>query len=116
MEKIKVEKGIQNRISNTNYDSTRIREQWNVVIKQVRKSRKNVCFTYSSSAMKFGSSPRHRYSSHVEDVPQSFLSLKISSVKVDPEAPMKTLDIAHIVLSSIASTYTFAKKNKITGL
>ena len=60
--------------------------------------------------MKFGSSPRHRYSSHIEDVPQSFLSLKISSVNVDPEAPMKTLDMAHIVLSSIASTYAFTIK------
>jgi hypothetical protein len=29
----------------------------------------------------------------------------MSSVKVDPEAPMNTLDIAQIVLSSIASTY-----------
>lgn len=60
--------------------------------------------------MKFGSSPPHRYSSHIEDVPQSFLSLKISSVKVDPEAPIKTLDIAHIVLSSIASTYNKSKQ------
>lgn len=71
----------------------------------IQVCKKNV-LAYSSSAMKFGSSPRQRYSSQVEDVPQSFLSLKISSVKVDPEAPMNTLDMAHIVLSSIASTYT----------
>lgn len=61
-------------------------------------------FFYLSSAMKFGSSPRQRYSSHVDEVPQSFLRRKISSVKVEPDAPMKTLDIAHIVLSNIAST------------
>jgi len=54
--------------------------------------------------MKFGSSPRQRYSSHIDEVPQSFLSRKISSVKVEPDAPMNTLDIAHIVLSNIAYT------------
>ncbi|CAN8253474.1 unnamed protein product [Cochlearia groenlandica] len=34
---------------------------------------------------------------HRRDVPQSFLSLNISYVKVDPEAPMKTLDMARRV-------------------
>ncbi|KAL0755035.1 hypothetical protein Bca101_092703 [Brassica carinata] len=61
------------------------------------------------AAHTFGSSPRQRYSSHIEEVPQSFLRRKISSVKVEPDAPMKTLDIAHIVLSNIASTFTFQK-------
>lgn len=59
---------------------------------------------YSFSAMKFGSSPWHRYSSQTDDDSQSFRSRRISSVKVDPSAPMNTLDMAHIVLSSIAST------------
>lgn len=59
---------------------------------------------YSLPAMKFGPSPWHKYSSHREALPQSFLSRRMSSVKVDPEAPMNTLDMAQIVLSSIAST------------
>lgn len=60
---------------------------------------------HSLSATKFGSSPWQRYSSHEDADPQSLRSRKISSVKVDPGAPMNTLDIAQIVLSSMASTY-----------
>ncbi|CAL1399558.1 unnamed protein product [Linum trigynum] len=60
---------------------------------------------HSSSAMKFGSSPWHRYSSHDDPESQSLRSLRISSVKVDPAAPINTLDMAHMLLSSIASTY-----------
>uniref|UniRef100_A0A1J3JFX7 Uncharacterized protein n=1 Tax=Noccaea caerulescens TaxID=107243 RepID=A0A1J3JFX7_NOCCA len=48
---------------------------------------------------------KKRYSSQSEAVPQSFLSLRISSVNEEPQAPMRTLDIAHIVLSNIASTF-----------
>lgn len=68
------------------------------------KQSPNFSYPHSLSAMKLGSSPWQRYSSHKDEEPQSFRSRKISSVKVDPEAPMKTLDNAHIVLSNIAST------------
>jgi len=53
-----------------------------------------------------GSSPWQRYSSHTDADPQPLLSRRMSSVKVEPGAPMNTLDIAHIVLSSIASTFS----------
>lgn len=61
---------------------------------------------HSFSATIFGSSPWQRYSSHSDADPQSFLSRKMSSVKVEPGAPMNTLDMAHIVLSNIASTFS----------
>ena len=60
---------------------------------------------HSSSAIKFGCSPSHRYSSHSEADPQSFRSRRMSSVNVEPEDPMKTEDKAQIVLSNIASTF-----------
>jgi len=53
-----------------------------------------------------GSSPWQRYSSHIDADPQPLLSRRMSSVKVEPGAPMNTLDMAHIVLSSIASTFS----------
>lgn len=63
--------------------------------------------------MKLGTSPRHKYSSQSDDVPQAFLRRKISSVKVEPIDPIKTSDIAQMVLSSIASTFTkIIKTNK----
>ncbi|KAK2353396.1 O-fucosyltransferase family protein [Trifolium repens] len=61
---------------------------------------------HSLSATIFGSSPWQRYSSHNDADPQSFLSRRMSSVKVEPGAPMNTLDMAHIVLSNIASTFS----------
>lgn len=53
----------------------------------------------------FGSSPWQRYSSHMDADPQSFLNRRMSSVKVEPGAPMNTLDMAHILLSNMASTF-----------
>lgn len=44
------------------------------------------------------------YSSHTDADPQSFRSRKISSVKVEPEDPIKIADLAHMVLSNMAST------------
>lgn len=67
----------------------------------------------SSWAIKLGGSPSQRYSSQMDADPQPFLRRRMSSVKVDPEAPMNTLDIAHMVLSSIATTFTI-KSNQIT--
>lgn len=60
---------------------------------------------HSASAIKLGSSPWHKYSSHCDADPQSFRSRRISSVNVDPEDPINTEDSAQIVLSSIASTF-----------
>lgn len=60
---------------------------------------------HSSSAMKFGRSPWHKYSSQSDADPQSFRSRKISSVKVEPIDPINTPDRAQMVLSSIASTF-----------
>lgn len=74
-------------------------------LRSTRRRMFNHYMFHSSSAMKFGSSPWHRYSSQSDEDPQSFLSRKISSVKVDPDDPINTLDIAQIVLSSIASTF-----------
>lgn len=61
--------------------------------------------SHSVSAMKFGASPWQRYSSHSDADPQSLRSRKMSSVKVDPEDPINTVDKEQIVLSSIASTF-----------
>ena len=61
---------------------------------------------HSSSAMKLGSSPWQMYSSQTDAVSQPLLNRRMSSVKVDPEDPMNTLDIAQIVLSNMASTYS----------
>lgn len=55
--------------------------------------------------MKFGASPWQRYSSHCDADPQSLRSRRISSVKVDPEDPINTVDKEQIVLSSIATTF-----------
>lgn len=74
-------------------------------LRSTRRSMLNHYLLHSSSATKFGSSPWHKYSSQSEADPQSFRSRKISSVKVDPDDPINTLDIAQIVLSSIASTF-----------
>nr|GMD37127.1 protein STRUBBELIG-RECEPTOR FAMILY 6-like [Ipomoea batatas] len=53
----------------------------------------------------FGADSRTRYSSHIDADPHPLRSLKMSSVKVDPGAPINTEDKAQIVLSSIASTF-----------
>jgi len=77
-----------------------------------------VFLCYSFSATMSGSSPWQRYSSHIDAVSQPLLSRRMSSVKVEPGAPMNTLDMAQIVLSSIASTFsmkifTSAKKLRV---
>jgi len=62
--------------------------------------------------MKLGSSPWQRYSSQTDAVSQPLLNRRMSSVKVDPEDPMNTLDIAQIVLSNMASTYSRKNANE----
>lgn len=67
-------------------------------------SSSRMSFSQSSSAMKLGSSPWQRYSSQWDAEPQPLRRRRMSSVKVEPDAPMKTFDSAQIVLSSMAST------------